>query len=178
MLLAIDDTSAAQLIAAMEQLNYKVLLGGHPGTFTLDVLRKFKDNTKGTLLAESFPYPSQSNVKNFPGLKQFFADMKASGKEILDPKNIQPTSLYPWISTLAFVNATKGLDTFTKESVVQALKTVKDVDLMGLAPPWTPSTPGFSFFGSVSNHFVYISHFDGKNVVTEKKPIDVTQYFK
>ena len=178
MLLAIDDTSAAQLIAGMEQLNYKVLLGGHPGTFPLDVLRKFKDTTKGALLAESFPYPSQNNVKNFPGLKQFFADMKASGKEILDPNNIQPTSLYPWISTLGFVNATKGVDSFTKETVVQALKTVKDVDLMGLAPPWTPSTPGFSFFGSVSNHFVYVSRFDGKNVVTEKKPIDVTQYFK
>ncbi len=177
-LLAIDDTSAAQLIAAMEQLNYKVLLGGHPGTFPLDVLRKFKDTTKGALLAESFPYPSRNNVKNFPGLKQFFADMKASGKEILDPNNIQPTSLYPWISTMGFVNATKGLDSFTKETVVQALKTVKDVDLMGLAPPWTPSTPGFSFFGSVSNHFVYVSRFDGTNVVTEKKPIDVTQYFK
>ena len=177
-LLAIDDTTAAQLIAAMEQLDYQVLLGGHPGTFTLESLRKFKDNTKGTLLSESFPYPSQNNVKTFPGLKQFFADMKASGKEILDPKQLQPTSFYPWISTLGFVNATKGLDSVTKESVVQALETVKDVDLMGLAPPWTPSTPGFSFFGSVSNHFVYVSRFDGKNVVTEKEPIDITQYFK
>ena len=177
-LLAIDDTSAAQLIAAMQQLNYKVLLGGHPGTFTLETLRKFKDNTKGTLLAESFPYPSPNNVKNFPGLKQFFADMKASGKSILDPKKLQPTSFYPWVSTLAFVNVLQGLDTVTKESVIEALKTAKDVDLEGLAAPWTPSAPGFSFFGSVSNHFVYISHFDGKNVVTDTEPIDVTEYFK
>jgi ABC-type branched-subunit amino acid transport system substrate-binding protein len=177
-LLAVDDTAAAQLIAAMQQLNYKVLLGGHPGTFTLETLRKFKANTKGTLLAESFPYPSQSNVKNFPGLKQFFADMKASGKSILDPKKLQPTSFYPWVSTLAFVNVLKGADTVTKESVVDALKTAKDVDLDGLAAPWTPSAPGFSFFGAVSNHFVYISHFDGKNVVTDTEPIDVTQYFK
>jgi ABC-type branched-subunit amino acid transport system substrate-binding protein len=177
-LLAIDDTSAAQLIAAMQQLNYTVLLGGHPGTFTLETLRKFKDTTKGTLLAESFPYPSQNNVKNFPGLKQFFADMKASGKSILDPKKLQPTSFYPWVSTLAFVNVLANTDTVTKESVVEALKTAKDVDLHGLAEPWTPSAPGFSFFGSVSNHFVYLSHFDGKNVVTDTEPIDVTQYFK
>jgi len=177
-LLAIDDTAAAQLIAAMQQLNYKVLLGGHPGTFTLETLRKFKANTKGTLLAESFPYPSQSNVKNFPALKQFFADMKASGKSILDPKQLQPTSFYPWVSTLAFVNVLAGVDTVTKESVIEALKTAKDIDLEGLAAPWTPSAPGFSFFGAVSNHFVYISHFDGKNVVTDKQPIDITQYFK
>ena len=121
-LLAIDDTAAAQLIAAMQQLNYKVLLGGHPGTFTLESLRKFKDTTKGTLLAESFPYPSQSNVKNFPALKQFFADMKASGKSILDPKKLQPTSFYPWVSTLAFVNVLANVDSVTKESVIDALE--------------------------------------------------------
>jgi branched-chain amino acid transport system substrate-binding protein len=177
-LLAIDDTSAAQLIAAMQQLNYNVLLGGHPGTFTLETLRKFKENTKGTLLAESFPYPSQNNVKNFPGLKQFFADMKASGKSILDPKKLQPTSFYPWVSTLAFVNVLANTESVTRESVIEALKTAKDVDLEGLAAPWTPSAPGFSFFGAVSNHFVYLSHFDGKNVVTDTEPIDVTEYFK
>ena len=29
-----------------------------------------------------------------------------------------------------------------------------------------------------SNHFVYVSRFDGKNVVTEKEPVDVSQYFE
>ena len=82
------------------------------------------------------------------------------------------------MSTLAFVNVLANVDTVTKESVIDALKTAKDVDLEGLAAPWTPSAPGFSFFGSVSNHFVYISHFDGKNVVTDKEPIDITEYFK
>ena len=178
-LFAIDDTSAAQLIAAMAQLNYKPLLGGHPGTFTLETLQKFKDNTTGTLLAESYPYPSQSNVKSFPALKQFFADMKASKQKILDPNNIQPTSLYPWVSTLAFVNAMKNTDgTITKDSVIQALKTGQDIDLMGLAEPWTPSAPGFSVFTGISNPYVYVSKFDGKNVVTEKKSVDVSQYFK
>ncbi len=175
-LLAIDDSVAAQLIAAMSQLNVKILMGGVPGTFTVETLRKFKSLTKGTVLADSFPYPSANNAKTFPGLKQYFADMKASGKDNLQPSNLQPSSFSPWLATLAFVNLTKGLDTITKESVVQALKTVKDVDLAGLAPPWTPSTPGFSLFSSVSNHFVFVSTFDGKNVVTQKEPIDISQY--
>jgi ABC-type branched-subunit amino acid transport system substrate-binding protein len=178
-LFAIDDTSAAQLIAAMAQLNYKPLLGGHPGTFTLETLQKFKDNTTGTLLAESFPYPSQNNIKTFPALKQFFADMKASKQKILDPAKIQPTSLYPWISTLAFVNALKSTNgPITKDTVIQALKSGQNIDLMGLAEPWTPSAPGFSVFSGISNPYVYVSKFDGKNVVTEKKSIDVSQYFK
>jgi hypothetical protein len=84
----------------------------------------------------------------------------------------------PWISTLAFVNVTKGLSEFTPQTVVQALQSAKDVDLLGLTPPRTPSTPGVSVFKSSSNHYVYVSRFNGKEVVTNKTPIDVTQYIK
>jgi branched-chain amino acid transport system substrate-binding protein len=175
-LLAIDDTAATQLIAAMAQLNAKIPLGGHPGTFALETLRKYKKSTKGTILAESFPFPSKNNVKAFPGLKQYFADMKASGKDNLQIKNLQTTSFYPWIGVLAFVNLTKDLDTFTAATVTEALQTVQDVDLLGLTPPWTPSTPGFGLFTSSSNHFVFVSRFDGKNVVSTNEPTDITQY--
>jgi len=104
--------------------------------------------------------------------------MKASGKSSLSQAQLKPQDFGPWIATLAFVNVTKGLDSFTPATVVGALKTAKDVDLLGLTPPWTPSTPGFSVFKSSSNHYVYISRFDGKNIVTNKTPIDVTQYIK
>jgi ABC-type branched-subunit amino acid transport system substrate-binding protein len=176
-ILAIDNTSAAQLIAAMQQLNYRPLLGGHPGSFPMETLEKFRDNTTGAVVPEAFPYPSPNNVKAFPGLKQFFADMKASKKKILDPKDLQPTSFYPWVSTMALVNAMKGADTVTKESIAATLRTAQDIDLMGLSQPWTPSTPGFSVFSGFSNPYVYISRFDGKKVVTEPEPVDVSQYF-
>jgi ABC-type branched-subunit amino acid transport system substrate-binding protein len=175
--LAIGAASASQFIAAMSQLNSKLALAGLPGTFTLETLRKFKSLTKATLLADSFPYPSLNNVKSFPGLKQFFADMKASGKKDVQPAVLKPTALNPWVSLLAFVKVTAGLDTITNDTVVQALKSAKDIDLNGLTPPWTPSTPGFSLFTTSSNHFVYLSRFDGKNVVTNPKPIDISQYF-
>lgn len=165
-----------QLIASMAQLNAKFPLGGNPGTFDLDTMRKYQDITKGTVVSESFPYPSKNNVKNFPGLKQFFADMKASGKKNLNPKGIRTTTFGPWIATLAFVNATKDLDEFSNTSVTQALESAQDIDLLGLTPAWTPSTPGFSVFESSSNHNVYVSRFDGKNVVTDDEPVDVTQY--
>jgi ABC-type branched-subunit amino acid transport system substrate-binding protein len=177
-LISHSDDVGTQLIAAMSQLNAELPMGGNPGTYDIDTLRKYKDITKGTVLSESFPYPSKNNVKNFPGLKQFFADMKASGKKNLDPATIRPTSFSPWIATLAFVNVTKDVDTFTPASVVQALQSAKDVDLMGLTPAWTPSTPGFSVFTSSSNHYVYVSRFNGKNVVTDKEPVDVTQYIE
>jgi len=177
-LISHTDAVTTQLIAAMAQLNAKVPLGGAPGSFQLGTLKKYPDITKGTVLSDSFPYPNQVNAKAFPGLKQYFADMKASGKSALSESKLKPQDFGPWIATLAFVNVTKGIDSFTPETVVGALKTAKDVDLLGLTPPWTPSAPGFSVFKSSSNHFVYISKFDGKNIVTDKTPIDVTQYIK
>jgi ABC-type branched-subunit amino acid transport system substrate-binding protein len=178
MLISHSDSVATQLIAAMAQLNAKIPMGGNPGSFKLETLRKYKDITKGTVLSDSFPYPAQVNVKNFPGLKQYFADMKASGKKSLSAANLKTTDFAPWMSTLAFVNVTKSLDSFTPATVIEALESAKDVDLLGLTPPWTPSTPGFSVFTSSSNHYVYVSRFNGKDVVTEKEPIDVTQYVK
>jgi ABC-type branched-subunit amino acid transport system substrate-binding protein len=177
-LISHTDAVATQLIGAMAQLNQKIPLGGNPGSFTIDTLRKYPTITKGTVLSDSFPYPSQANVKAFPGLKRYFADMKASGKSSLSAAKLKTPDFAPWISTLAFVNVTKDVSDFTPQSVVQALKTVKDVDLLGLTPPWTPSTPGFSVFKSSSNHYVYVSRFNGKEVITNKTPIDVTQYIK
>ncbi len=177
-LISHSDSVTTQLIGAMAQLNAKIPLGGSPGSFTLGTLRKYKDITKGTVLADSFPYPAQVNVKNFPGLKKYFADMKASGKSSLSAAKLKATDLAPWVATLAFVNVTKALDSFTPETVIGALKSAKDVDLLGLTPPWTPSTPGFSVFKSSSNHYVYVSRFNGKDIVTDKTPVDVTQYVK
>ena len=177
-LISHTDAVATQLIGAMSQLNAKIPLGGSPGSFRLETLRKYKDITKGTVLSDSFPYPDKVNVKNFPGLKQYFADMKASGKSSLSQDKLKTSDFSAWISTLAFVNATKGLDSFTPATVVGALETVQDVDLLGLAPPWTPSTPGFSVFTSSSNHYVYVSRFNGKDIVTNKTPVDVTQYIQ
>jgi ABC-type branched-subunit amino acid transport system substrate-binding protein len=177
-LISHTDSVTTQLIGAMAQLNAKIPLGGNPGSFTLGTLQKYPAITKGTVLSDSFPYPSQVNAKAFPGLKQYFADMKASGKGDLSQAKLKTPDFGPWIATLAFVNVTKALDSFTPATVVGALKSAKDVDLLGLTPPWTPSTPGFSVFTSSSNHFVYISRFNGKNIVTNKTPIDVTQYIK
>ncbi len=177
-LISHSDSVTTQLIGAMQQLNAKIPLGGNPGSFKLATLDKYNKITKGTVLSESFPYPSTANQRNFPGLKQYFADMKASGKQSLSTANLKTPDFGPWIATLAFVDVTKNLDTFTPANVVEALKTANDVDLMGLTPPWTPSTPGFSVFKSSSNHYVYISRFNGKTVVTDKKPVDVTQYLQ
>jgi branched-chain amino acid transport system substrate-binding protein len=48
-LISHTDSVTTQLIAAMAQLNAKVPLGGNPGSFTLDTLKKYPAITKGTV---------------------------------------------------------------------------------------------------------------------------------
>ena len=177
-LISHTDPVTTQLIGAMASSTRRSRWVGTPDRSRLDTLRKYPSITKGTVLSDSFPYPNLANVKNFPGLKQYFADMKASKNKDLAFAKLKTTDFAAWISTLAFVNVTKNVSSFTPASVIEALKTAKDVDLLGLTPPWTPSTPGFSVFKSSSNHFVYVSRFNGKTIVTDKTPIDVTQYIK
>ena len=176
-LMAVAEQAGAQFVATMAQLNNKTRVGVYSPTLSVDTLRKYKSVTKGTLLTNSYPYPSVNNEKRFPALKQYFAEMKASGKKNLQPNTIKPAGFNTWVALRAFEKVTAGLDTITNETVLDALKTAKDIDMDGLIPPWTPSAPGFSLFKTSSNHTVYVMKFDGKNVVTPKTPVDITQYF-
>jgi len=46
----------------------------------------------------------------------------------------------------------------------------------GLIPPWTPSTSGYSVFAVISNPYVYVMSFNGKNLVTQAEPIEITEF--
>ena len=62
-LISHTDSVTTQLIGAMAQLNAKIPLGGNPGSFTLGTLQKYPAITKGTVLSDSFPYPSQERTR-------------------------------------------------------------------------------------------------------------------
>ena len=82
MLISHTDSVTTQLIARDGAAQREDPAGWEPGIVRAwRPCEKYSDITKGTVLSDSFPYPAQANVKNFPGLKQYFADMKASGKK-------------------------------------------------------------------------------------------------
>ncbi len=110
-LISHTDAVTTQLIGAMAQLNAKIPLGGNPGSFKLDTLKKYPAITKGTVLSDSFPYPSQVNAKAFPGLKQYFADMKASGKSALSPAKLKTSDFGPWIVDARVRERDEGVST-------------------------------------------------------------------
>ena len=177
-LIVTGEAQAAQFVAASEQLNAKYTIAGLTPSFSLDTLRGHKALTKKGVFVNSLPYPAPNNAKTFPGLKTFFKAMKASGNPDVAPKKLVPSALRVWMGVLGFVRVTADVETFTNETVVDALETVQNVDMDGLIPPWTPSTPGYSVFAAISNHYVYVMSFNGKNLVTQPEPIEITGFFE
>ena len=78
----------------MAQLNAKVPLGGNPGSFKLETLQKYPAITKGTVLSDSFPYPSQANTKDVPRAEAVLRGHEGVGQEARSAKRSsrRPTS--------------------------------------------------------------------------------------
>ena len=81
-LISHTDAVATQLIGAMSQLNAKIPLGGSPGSFKLETIRKYKDITKGTVLSDSFPYPDEGEREELPGAEAVLRRHEGVGQEL------------------------------------------------------------------------------------------------
>jgi hypothetical protein len=157
---------------AMSQLNSKLTLGISASSFTLDNWKKYSKYTTKAAIADSYPNVT-SSPKQFPGIKLFAQDMKAGGFKLNELKGQATGS---WLSLLAFKTVVEGAKPATVDaaSTLAALKAAKDVDLMGMIPPWTPSaTDPSPIFTNVSNPYMYSQKFNGKTVQTLMPPVDV-----
>jgi branched-chain amino acid transport system substrate-binding protein len=174
---AVSEKDTEQFLIAANQLNADFTVAVPAGALTGPELEDLLPITQDAVLIESLPAVSLS-TKEFPGLKQFKADMKASGDPVLKPKNLTTTELRMWVAVLAFQKFTEGLDTFDAPSVLAAVKAAQDVDLDGLTPPWTPSDPGpTELFQQFSQPYVWVMGFDGKKITISPPAINAFEYF-
>ena len=173
-LMLVDYPQAAPFMDAMAQLNSKLVLGISASSFTLDNWKKYSKYTTKAAISDATPNVT-SSPKQFPGVKQFAADMKAAGFKLNELKGQASGA---WLSVLAFQTVVDGAKPATVDaaSVLAALKAAKDVDLMGMIPPWTPSaTDPSPIFTNVSNPYMYTQKFNGKTVQTLTPPVNVME---
>jgi hypothetical protein len=155
----------------MQQLNSKLLIALNASSFTLDNFKKYSAITKTAQIADATPNVT-SSAKQYPGLKDFRADMKAAGLKLNELKG-QATGA--WTAVLAFVQvmAQAKSATITKDTVTAALQSAKDVDMQGMMPNWTPTNPSpYTLFARVSNPYLFVQKFNGKTITTETPPVD------
>jgi branched-chain amino acid transport system substrate-binding protein len=173
-LMLVDYPQAAPFMDAMSQLNSKLVLGISASSFTLDNWKKYSKYTTKAAISDATPNVT-SNPKQFPGVKQFAADMKAGGFKLSELKGQASGA---WLSVLAFQTVVEGAKPTTVDaaSTLAALKAAKDVDLQGMIPPWTPSaTDPSPIFTNVSNPYMYTQKFNGKTVQTLTPPVNVME---
>jgi branched-chain amino acid transport system substrate-binding protein len=173
-LMLVDYPQAAPFMDAMSQLNSKLVLGISASSFTLDNWKKYSKYTTKAAISDATPNVT-SSPKQFPGVKQFAADMKAGGFKLSELKGQASGA---WLSVLAFQTVVDGAKPSTVDaaSTLAALKAAKNVDLQGMIPPWTPSaTDPSPIFTNVSNPYMYTQKFNGKTVQTLTPPINVMQ---
>ena len=176
-LFAVADKDAEQFLIAANQLNADFTVAVPAGSFTAGTLKELLPITDGAVIIESLPAPSLS-AKEFPGLKPFKKDMKASGNPALAPKNLRTTELRMWTAVLAFQKFTEGLDTVDAPSVLASVEAAQDVDLDGLTPPWTPSNPGpTELFQQFSQPYVWVMGFNGKKITISPPAINAFAQF-
>jgi ABC-type branched-subunit amino acid transport system substrate-binding protein len=126
------------------------------------------------LIGASLPPVSATNL---PGIQQYRKEMQAeqnSGDSAASLSRVDETTEVTWLAIHAIAKVTATSKNTTAAGVTSALATAKNIDLMGLIPPWTPSTTGAAPLTRLNSQTVYILTIkNGELVLAQPDPIDV-----
>jgi ABC-type branched-subunit amino acid transport system substrate-binding protein len=126
------------------------------------------------IVGSSLPPVSATNL---PGIQQFRKELQAeqsSGDSTAALSQSTETTEMTWLAIHAIANVMATSHNVTPAGVTSALATAKNVSLMGLTPPWTPSATGPAPFTRLSNTTVYILKIEkGQLVLAQSATIDV-----
>ncbi|GAA4478289.1 ABC transporter substrate-binding protein [Rhodococcus olei] len=165
-IMALTPTESNQVAEAFNQLGSKLSFALAATGFTQADLQNLGSFATTSVYTSPVPAPS-SSTDDFPGLKDFLADMERSGEKDLEHENLDGTEIFSWLSVRAFGEVAGGLDTISANSVAQGFMTAQDLDMAGLVPAWTPNAvQPIGIFQRVSNPMMYTMTFDGDVVVT------------
>lgn len=170
-IMALGATDANPIAQAFEQLGSKLTFALGTAGFTQADLQDLGTFATSSTYTSPTPAPS-SSTEDFPGLKDFLADMDKSGKDELKPENLTGDAVNPWLSVRAFGEVAKGRPEVNAKTIWAGFENAKNLDMAGLIPAWTPgAVEPFGIFQRVSNSMMYKMTFDGDVLVT-----DPTQY--
>jgi branched-chain amino acid transport system substrate-binding protein len=183
-MLPLGDNEAIQVLQAAKQLNTKLDFSVSLGTFGKADIKQFGDFAKQIYFNAELP-PVSGDQKTWPILKQVIADLSASGEPQLQKDKIKSSPFRSWIAVYHFVTlmGQNNPDNITRESVVAALNSAKDLDTFGLIPPWTPNLEGgvtgsagaLTHWTRISQPWYYRVTWNGKNFVVAKDRMNVSE---
>jgi len=162
--LALGNSQLVQVAQAINQLNPKMHFGTGIAGFSLNQLKQLEPFTKNA--SYSWWTPGIDDIKNFPGLAQPLAALKANMKGFSVNTNTSIT-LSSWLAVHAFYEVMKAqTGTPTAASVLAAFKAATNIPMNGIIRPWSPGvdqSPGSlgAVFKNISNPYAYRIAYNG-----------------
>lgn len=179
--LATNEAGEALLMKEMDQLGYK-------GKFVVDstaVDQTFLDSvgpTIGDQILIVASYPPLNEASKFPGLKRFMADMaaeKAAGDSNAptEMKFVRDPAISAWLAVYAIAEVANKAKVTTALGIYDALKSVKNLNMMGIIPSWTPGKSVVKSLPRNSNAYQYYYAWNNGNpVMAPDQPTNTAQF--
>jgi branched-chain amino acid transport system substrate-binding protein len=166
------------LVKAAQQLG-ESLRFGVDSQFTISQVQQWGQSggpLSGALLADAVP--PMTETTEFPALNTFTKDMNAeyqAGDSAAQLSQAQPLSLLGWLDIQVLAEVLKsGSGDASAASVKQGFETAKNLNTMGLTPPWTPSAQGPAQYPRISNPWMWLFTVkSGQFSMYQTKPISV-----
>ncbi len=166
-----------QVMKTADQLGAKFRFASAAESYSDAVIKSTgADNPLVTqsLLVSPYPPVTQTQVK---AVSQFESEMDAREKAG-DKHASQATrshSFEAWLGALAFGEVAKTITgPITAKSMTTALNTVKDVDMLGAIPPWTPTNSVSAMLPRISNGYGwYVKAVEGKQALAQPDAVEI-----
>lgn len=163
------------MYSALERQGSSVKHYMQGGTFKLaDVIGLGKGGDK---VRAALTYPPYSH----PTMQKFVRDLAAErkrGNRDANLTTIDPRAIDAWLGLRILFKLTAGMKVVTPANVMAKLNSVKNLDLDGIVPKWTPTAPGPTGFSKVSNTSMwYTGYKNGKPYLLVKHPVSLKNAF-
>lgn len=174
------EANVGLLIKEMDQLGYKGKFVEDDGALDQTFL-----NSLGSAVANQLElvgqYPPLSESAKVPGLKQFIADMaaeKAAGDSNAptSPMLVRDPPISAWLAVYAIAEIANKAKASDASGVYDALKSAKNVDMMGVIPPWTPESSTIKSLPRDSDPYTYaFAYNNGHPASAPGQPVNTGQ---
>lgn len=137
--LAVGEQEGLQVVRAGQQLGTDLLIGSSLSTLSHAAVAGLGDFADQLVFLHSYP-PATYDLPAYRALR---ADLAASGKDELQPENLQATAMRSWIGLYALLWMIRqaGMRDFTREGITRMLRQASDVPMLGMfgGEDWTPA---------------------------------------
>jgi ABC-type branched-subunit amino acid transport system substrate-binding protein len=167
-ILPLGQNEIVQVLQAAQALGTDLKFSISHNSVSADDMKGFGNLADQIYLNSAFP-PATGSQTKWPILADVINDLKSGG---FTATSIKTAPIRSWLATYALVTIVEKFgkpDDISSTAITAALKAAKDVDMLGLVPPWTPSfsaSGGQGSFSSISQPWYYVMSYDDNGKVT------------